>query len=353
MKECEWCNKFMLPQNYNKHIVRCFYKVHIGLTKNEIDKLKLGLKSQNEIEVENIEMIELRKFYEKVQRKSQQVSKKFEIIKTSQTNYEDKINELLLEETTKKAYHTEWRKYRKWLANNNLFPSKESGDKYLGQLSCQSSTLRKKQYMLQSLLETMVDSSIHLNKVRKRVTFKPKYSMTYQEIRDFMKEQEEIDFEDYVIQRLMLTFGLRINTIASLKISHLEFLNGGDRIVLPDSKVKRMRFEDIDDDIREIFDRLIEMRNYDEDDFVFYRDIFSKSTIRRSHWLCVKINSRIKQSKVLSQSKNFQFSSHMFRKTKAYINFNEGLEKLKEQTRASIGQSVGSSAIEHYISHTF
>ena len=69
----------------------------------------------------------------------------------------------------------------------------------------------------------------------------------------------------------------------------------------------------------------------------------------RSHRLCVKINSRISESNVLPKSSNYKFSSHMFRKTKAYNLYHEKNEQLKEEARSAIGQSSGSQAIQFYI----
>lgn len=87
----------------------------------------------------------------------------------------------------------------------------------------------------------------------------------------------------------------------------------------------------------------------DADDFIFTSVLTGENEKKRAHDLCVRIRNRIANSKVLVKNPNYQYTTHMFRKTKAYNVYNQGLTQLKEQARQAIGQSTNSQAIEHYI----
>ena len=87
----------------------------------------------------------------------------------------------------------------------------------------------------------------------------------------------------------------------------------------------------------------------DEEDYIFYQGGANKGWRRRSQDIGNRINKRIRESKVLRKRANYKYSSHMFRKTKAYNMFHKGVEELKDKVRASIGQSQGSTALNSYI----
>ncbi len=237
------------------------------------------------------------------------------------------------------------------MGKKNLSLGADSANTYLSEQQCRASTLRKKQLMLQTLLQQIIDPSIKLNKIRMRISFTPKYALSDKEIADFLEEQKNIDSEDYLIQRLMLRYGLRVNTLALLKIKDLEFLDGGEKkIHLPDSKVKNFRTELIEDSLIKLLKKHVATNDLNSpDQYVFYLAGKNKSDRKRAYDLCIKINKRIKDSKVLKKNKNYKFSSHMFRKTRAYNMFHKELNVLKEKVRESIGQSQGSTAIESYI----
>ena len=52
-------------------------------------------------------------------------------------------------------------------------------------------------------------------------------------------------------------------------------------------------------------------------------------------------------------NENYQYSSHMFRKTRVYSEYQEGVEKLKDELRKKIGQAKGSTALNSYITLIF
>jgi integrase len=184
-----------------------------------------------------------------------------------------------------------------------------------------------------------------------RISYIPKYALTNQEISKYLKEQKIEDTEDYLIQRLMLTYGLRVNTIALLKVKHLEFIDRGQdeepTIYLPDSKTKKHRVEPIEEELVKLLEEWV--KDKDGEDFVFYEEGSDKNERRRAQDICIRINKRIKKSKVIKKKGSYKYTSHMFRKTRAYNMFQSRMKELKEEVRASIGQSSGSMAIEHYI----
>jgi integrase len=155
----------------------------------------------------------------------------------------------------------------------------------------------------------------------------------------------------YLVQKLMIEYGLRVNTPAGLKVKDLLFLDGETfKIVLPDIKVRSERCEDIDEEFaHEIEGFLEDKEDLGDEDYVFYQEGKNASMARRARELCVKVNHLIRISKVLKKNPRFKYSSHMFRKTKANTIFQEGLKELKEKSRRAIGQKSNSSAIEHYI----
>jgi hypothetical protein len=97
-----------------------------------------------------------------------------------------------------------------------------------------------------------------------------------------------------------------------------------------------------------------EVKNYvqeknitDPDEYLF--DCYEQDEAKRTHIIGVRINKRIKESKVLEKNSEYQFSSHMFRKTKANSIYQELNREARERARRAIGQASGSSAIENYI----
>jgi integrase len=151
-----------------------------------------------------------------------------------------------------------------------------------------------------------------------------------------------------LIQKILIEFGCRINTIGSLKLKHLEFLNGGNNIILPDSKTGQ-REEIISDNLKDELSNYVYQQNLqDEDDYIF-KVPFVTTEPDRTHKITIRINKKIKLSKVLKKTSNYTFSSHMFRKTKAFQAYSKAMQKAKEIARKEIGQKDNSNAIDHYI----
>lgn len=354
MKQCNWCELTMYRQNIKKHLGRCTYKNEIGLTKTELRQLKTDKENSNINNKIKFTYSELRDFLTESYNRTMDIYAKVMKMEDPRDPL-DLIKEMQISEGTKKNYITEWNRYSSWMEENNKLPEKDSADTYLASLkNIRASTLRQKQGILQTILQIIVNKSIKLNKIKQRISYVPKYALNNEEIDSYLEEQIIKSKEDYLIQRFMITYGLRINSIALLKIKHLEFLKKkSENIIIPDSKVKRFRTEKIDKVLVNLFIQYLNDKQVsfdDEEEYVFYRSAISLTERDRAHHLCVRINNRIKNSKVLNKkSKNYKYTSHMFRKTKAFNMFNTEVEQLKERVRASIGQSQGSTALESYI----
>jgi integrase len=351
MKTCEWCEKIMKNSNYKKHSMVCFYRHELKITKSQLNFLKENAVENPEEDLLQLNLTDLKLFLTEIFHKSKTLYKKIEEEKWDPV---EKIKELQVGPETKAAYVREWLLYTKFIKEKKLGVSKETANTYLASVKCKPSTLRKKQYMLQLILQHLLETTVNLNKIRKRINFKPKYALTQDEIKKYLEEQKELNEEDYLIQKILLIYGLRINTIGLLKFQHLEFLytDGEPVIHLPDSKTKTQRVEPIEKNLIENFRIFIDNENVDDedpDDYVFLKNNFNYPEKRRAQLLCKRINDRILNSKVLKKNPNYVYSSHMFRKTKAYRMYHKEEEELKNRVRRGIGQAEGSQAIGHYI----
>ncbi len=79
MKICGWCEKLMKKQNFKRHQTSCIYKVTIGITKTEIERIKTNQpmkqvdKDVTKIEIDNVE---LKIFLEEIYKKSNTLHQK-------------------------------------------------------------------------------------------------------------------------------------------------------------------------------------------------------------------------------------------------------------------------------------
>ena len=341
----------MFPSNFKRHQSTCVYKVEIGATKAQILR---ALQNQPQIAVEperndlvDLAFIEMKNFLTDFFNKSRVLHRK--VVENDLTDPIDRIKQMHVNNSTKDGYLVEFRLYKKWLKKNKKSIDADSANSYLSSSKCKPSTLKKKQMILQNLLKVIIDRQIKLNPVRMKISYQPKYSLSDQEIKKYLDEQRS-NPEMYLIQKLMITYGLRVNTPAGLKVKDLTFLSQENQeIMLPDTKVNNKRTEEIDEEFSEEFREFLEGENLEDEDFVFYQLGKREEVRKRASALCTLVNKRIRDSKVIKPNANFKYTSHMFRKTKANNLFQEGLRDLKEKSRKAIGQAKNSTAIEHYI----
>jgi len=350
MKICDFCEEEKYSSNIKRHLKSCVWKNVIGMKKSEF----MFLKNKRNLDIkdakrEELTAAELKKFLSDLNLK---VSNLFtRLIVENNRDPIDKINELNVSKRTKENYCREFKLYDKWLTENKKNISKQSADSYIASLTCAASTQKRKHDMLNIILQTIIDPSIKLNAYRKRIEYKPKYAFKNEELDLYLEEQKGINFEDYVLQKFLSAYGLRINTAASLKVSHLIFLKAkkkeDKKIVLPDSKVKRRREEPVESDLENDFKKLITGK--EKDDYVFYSSGSKFDEFRRARDLSEKINKHLRDSKVIEHDENYKYSSHCFRRSVAFNLYNKENAELKEKVRKAIGQSQNSTAVEFYI----
>lgn len=350
-RECEWCGKLVSLKNYKRHkTTNCVYKNELGIKKSDFELLKQKrLRSTDERN--DITILELKNFLTDSYNKAMNLYQR--VVIDHARDPIEKIKEMTVSDSTKENYLIQWGLYTKWLKINEKVISVDSANSYIASVKGRPSTQRSKHNMLQTLLQHLIDRNIKLNRFKMRISFKPKRALSDLELRKYLEEQKEINSEDYLIQMLLIIYGLRINTIALMKIEDLEFLEAEEEdkehfIHLPDSKTKNRRLEPITEELENLIKEHI-AEDYDQDDFIFLKEGKKKNMRRRAQDLGTRINNRIKNSTALKKKANYQYTSHMFRKTKAYNIFQKGVNELKDQCRSSIGQSQGSTAIEHYI----
>jgi integrase len=349
MKTCEFCEKEMHSSNYKRHLSKCIYKNEIKMAKSIVLGLVANHEGQDVEAAEEVPM-EMKIFITELFNKVKFFYKK---LNNESLSPEEKIRQLHISDSTKEGYLTELSLYQKWLKKNKKNVDIDTANTYLNSLKCKPSTLRKKQMILQTILRVVYDPNIHLNPVKLRISYMPKYSLSDQEIEKYLEEQM-VDYEYYFIQRLMIIYGLRINSPAALKVKHFLFLfeEHSNQILLPDIKINNERREPIDEEFAIALNEYIEsigLSVEDPEEYVFLR-AYSDNSIRvRTSKMGLEVNRKIKKSAVLRKNPNFKYTSHMFRKTKANNLFQQGLEELRERSRHGIGQKSKSSSIKHYL----
>lgn len=209
-KQCEWCDKTMSRTNYRRHLSTCVFKNVIDLRKSDVELLK---KKQHRVDPhEETALMELKHYLTECYTKTSLLYKR--IVQEAGRDPIEKIKEMRVSDQTRQNYLVEWKLFNKWLKENKKTMSVESANTYISSLKdCRASTQRKKQYMLQTLLQHVVDRSIKLDRFRMRISYIPKFALSNEELSKYLEEQKEIDQEDYLIQRLLSTYGLKINTL--------------------------------------------------------------------------------------------------------------------------------------------
>lgn len=350
---CAWCGRDMLITNKSRHLSTCLFKNELKATKDYILKLvedNPDQRDQISLKKEKLEManVDLMKVVEDMYLKFSDLREKY-IGGASEETAEEKIQGMNVCDSTKVGYLVEWRKFKKWKEANSRTISVASMNQYLQSLKCKTSTLWKKRNILERILKTLVDPNMKLEPMRQRFSTKPKYSMTEKDIMEYLDEQMEVNEEDYLIQKMMITLSLRIGTIASLKLENFDLLDEENKIVLPDTKSKKTNIREVEDDLKEEIGNFLREAELENEDYVFYRGGRYLNIARRSQALSIRINERIRKSKVLKQSANFKYSSHMFRKCVPNLIFQKKVEEAKEEAREMLGHKRGSAAVYSYI----
>jgi integrase len=354
-KQCQFCQKLFWTSYLKIHLDRCKIKKHIEINNSSnvfpsiSQNINNNLPNDNRTSIENLKM---KKLIEKVYFLSKEFYEEF--LQEDITTAEDKIRNLLIAESTKALYFTEWKLFTKWLNKHNKEISSNSVNDYLRTRKCRPSTLKRKHTMMKRLLDLIVGKAVKFNRFTTSISFRKKYSMSEKEVVEFLKEQKKISLEDYLIAKLMIVFSLRVNSIAQLRRNHLLFMDDPNKkkIIFLDSKVKSnvMKEYNIDQDlIKELKDYIKEKAIRNADDFVFFVEGNMLTLKKRKNYIMNKLNKRIKESTAFVKNENFMYSSHMLRKTIPNLKFREGLEELKREARRSLNHNINSTSVSHYI----
>lgn len=352
---CDFCDKKMSNTNLKRHQEKCIYKVELGSKKSYVLELlskNPDLKSQEEAEKEQneIKISELMKTMQDFYEKCLEIKEKYTQGLAEQTA-EEKIQSMGVGENTKYNYLLEWNKFNTWRKKNKrpLIPS--SMNQYIHKYECKPSTKVKKKWMLQRLLKVILDSDKELEPIRERFSYSQQYSMKLEEISPYLAEQKAINYEDYLVQKLMIYLALRVGTIPALKLEHFEFYvtKNGSQLALPYTKNKKIIVRQVETEFRNELTSFLNTLNLKRGDFVFLRDKTDISEKRRAHEMSKRINKRIENSKVLIKLPHYKYTSHMFRKCIPNIHYQKRVDEAKEEARQMLGQKRGSSAVEHYL----
>lgn len=348
---CNYCGLRMWQTYQKKHLDRCKKKKALEIHER-MKSLDNSEKAKYEEEYKQLsqkhQMIQIR--YEQLLKVMRKLILKGESIVGIGIGADpiEAISQLNLSATTKTLYEGEWKAYDKWCKDKDINPFQiASANRYISSISFQHSTLVTKRSCLQSILQTVLERRVVLRKLRKRLhLIVPKYALSENEIRDYLKEQEKINKEDHLIQLLLVSYGLRINSIAGLMVKH--FNNNSENITFPDTKTGD-RFEPITPELKRRLAAIILLKGLKDPNSFLFHGGKSTEVSKRAAVIDARINSRIKNSKVLKKSPQYKYSSHMFRKTKAFTAFNKVIEEAKEKARIAIGHARGSSAIDCYL----
>jgi len=325
----------------------------IGMKKSEVESLKK--KTPRDNDVNELSLMQLKNYLSENYHKTMNLYKN--IVEEHRKDPVTRINEMKISDQTKQNYQVEWRLYTKWLKENEMTISEDSANSYITAIvnnskkTVKASTQRQKKMMLQILLQHIVDRNIKLDKFNMKISYGKKAALTDEQLKKYFDEQIEINMQDYLIQRLLYTYGLRIHSTALLKKKHLEFLdhnNTEHKIFLPDKKVGNDRLEKVDPELEQLLREFLP-DTLDENEFIFYRNYYKKDPRRRAAFFGNQINKRLKNTKALVKNSNYKYTSHLFRKTKAYNLYHKKNQELKDEVRTAIGQSLGSTAVEFYI----
>jgi integrase len=194
----------------------------------------------------------------------------------------------------------------------------------------------------------MKNDSIKLKLIRMKHDKKQKYCLSEDETDRYLIEQFHVNYEDYLLQRVLIETGCRINAMARIKIENLEFMWDLGRkeynICIPDSKTGDY-LSKIDAELAKCLEDFVERRKNCE--FIFHTEIEDDGN--RTLKIRNIINNRIKQSGVLPKSRFYTVSVHMFRTTKALRKFRKTLKKAIKRAGKTIGHVPGSGATTYYL----
>lgn len=353
--KCEWCNKLMSITNIVRHQNKggCLYKNELEMKKDDFLKLKESFindeEKKEDEDLKEIQFLKMKRFITESFVKFKEVNDLLSI--SSLKTPLEKINELHIKDSTRQNYILECSLYTKWLKKSKNVLGVDSANTYLASLKCKGSTLMKKIGILQQILKIVIDPTVKLNQYKSKVQFKKKAVLDEAELNEYLEEQKTISSHDYILQLIMATYGLRVSSVAALKLKNISLENRrGAKIIIPEIKTNTTREEIIDPKLKqELKSYYDQNKHLKEEDYLFLPKLQNRGVSQRASQLGILINKRLKESKSLQKDPNYAYTSHLFRKSSVFTEYRDAVEKLKKKARAKIGQAPNSSAITHYI----
>ncbi len=354
-KFCDKCQYYYGYSNFSKH-----YKICQG---------KLIKKSKEE-EKENLmqEIIKLKSRVKELEKENEQ-------LRSQNANANAKVEDPLeftdiiknKSINTRSSYKCIWDKYLAWCKENNYFPwMRKSIVQYFYNLKNppfnekrkKASTLNTTRSIILSSVKTLYgkDLSKLISKVKNSTKAKPKYEMSEEELFDYLSSYKFLE-EDFLALYILIFSGCRVHSLAMLRPANWD----GENVNLCDYKTKKLIPFKIESTI--IKAKLSEFaKAITEDKFIFYNTTSSAADIKmyiddwlvklRGKYVSQILRNKIQTHWVFNKVSRFKFclGPHMFRKTKASLQFNDFIFQALEGSRQSINQSSGSGAINHYVS---
>lgn len=361
-KNFQYCENYFT--NYYKHIPKCDFKKKFNRPLSEIYSLvRSSSESLNQFTKLKEENVRLNKKIESLVILNKQYLSILNNIKCSINSIPiaeieavslesatNLINDLPSSEYTISQHLMEWDLYREWWENNQLHPlDKKTINMYFKNIysKYKYSTLVKKRSKMQAILREINKNPLFsLPKIPKKYDKRLKYAMNDEEIQSYLDEQKRFGNTNYLIQRILIETGCRINSVVRLRVSDLEFLyqERCNIVNMPDRKTGNYK-KKIEDELKNLLDSFTSNRC--DDDYVFYWNLEEEN--KRYKVIRNKVNKRIRKSEIFNKNKNYAYTVHMFRTTLATRRYNLSIKKAKDEARVELGHKENSKAIDNYI----
>lgn len=301
--------------------------------KNEIDKLKAeNQKIMDELKISN-----------------SLINSAFDILSQNKNkvDFDSKLKRVTGKYYTE--YQREYKFFSEYCFKNSLSKNEISAAEYLKSLTeSKISVINRKRILLQKCLR-IVDPLVKIRKVRGNFKLKkPKYIIKQQEAKEYFNEISKKGLTPIVfLQKLLYHTGRRIHALMNLKYEHLEFLKGGNNIVIPDTKTGHEKCTLSNETIKE-FKIFLRKIKYDKKS---NSKIFNIPNVNR------RISRLLRKSKHLTgKSTKFAFGPHCFRTSYYNRRLKIHLNKAKKRTGKDMGHKqtkTGESYVDKNVEDEF
>lgn len=348
-KRCPNCGIFKSYSNFSTHYKKC-----------------IDINEKNQLMVENLNLKKINEdLLLKIKEQETQISDLNSIIASKDEKLDPiTINEVIYSRSyaTQLAYSKIWNRYIKWCKYENIDSSAiRSVQNYFRsiqhpKLSSQllkPTSLNQVSSVLRSLFKKIYskDISAYLPKRYgfQQLRIKPKYTMTTDEIKAFLKSQI-YNLQNFLSCYILIFSGCRVHTLSTIKPEDYE--NG--TFYLFDSKTQKNQEFVLSKTIKQIMTSYF--KNNCHKPFLFFSQDLNLSmdsrnlVTLRGGYVCSKIKKIIRNCKVFAKvdTKRFSLGSHIFRTTKVHQCISKFKEMALSECRKSINHSDKSYSIKFY-----